>query len=414
MRQQYRKEFGFCLRELRKGIQKSQEELAELLNVSRITIVNTEKGQSIPKTEFIEKAYHLFQSEDLVLKYTLIQQDKKELSLLAGRIHQVNCSLGVRITKMIIRESLSQGDLHGVVTSLFQLILWDIAAKGKTSGRKINWVIQAFEALDPEPNGFLEILDELYHLSKKPKNYDAFLTITEAISKKMTLDSRRHSQLLYQEATAYYIKGWHDKAYKLSTKAIEVMGGEVFQHTAHTFHRHSLICMQLCFYGEALEHALSCLQMVPETSDLYKLVKQGLARMYYMNEQFGEAKALWDELFKTMSRNEIKKIHSLNDIIFMEIKLGQLNKARESIHECERLLQLAQKAEWSFYQAEVLLLKRNIVMFTAVQTGDFLHTDVSMMLAELKESYLKDEFELTKNFVLERAFLSGRMDPSRK
>ncbi|ASJ54892.1 hypothetical protein BP422_15750 [Brevibacillus formosus] len=409
-----RKEFGAVLKMLREkarinDARVSQEKLAELLDVSRITIVNTEKGQNVPKASFVEKAFHLFQSGELVIRYVLIQQDKKEVSQLAMKIQQHDYKLAIRVIQMIMRESLNQGDLHGVITNLFRLVLWDIEEKGKTSRRKIQYLIQAFKNFDPEHNGFLDLLDELYHISKKRKNFDAFLSITEAITQEIKLDDRRLSQLLYQEATALYIKGQHDKAYRLSNRALEAMGGVVYQHTAHVYHRHSLICMQLAFYEEALEHAKACLDMAPKASELHKLVKQGMARMYYMNQNFDEAKELWDELFKTMSKNDIRKVHSLNDIIFMEIRLGHFDKVDKLIDECDRLLQLAEKEEWSFFQAEKLLLYRNKVMYHAQKTGDFFRKDVSDMLGELKVSYLKDEFELTKNFVLEKAFLSAKM-----
>jgi Predicted transcriptional regulators len=413
MKQLLRKEFGQLLKELRKAAHMSQEELAEHLDVSRTTIANTESGQNVPKSEFIEKGFQLFRSQDLINKYILIQKDKKELLSLAIKMHGIDKVASVRVLKQAIRESVKCNDLHTLVKSLFQWIIWDLMDKGKTNARKINWVSNSIERLDDlDPSSLLKLLDELYHISKKSKNFDAFMQITDVMKIKMKDDNRRLSQLLYKQSTANYINGHHKKAYKLSSKAIEVMNGEVFQHTAETYHRHSLICMQLAFYEEALEYADACLKITPETSDLYKLVKAGLARMYYMNERYAEAKKIWDDLFKTLGKNDLKRIHSLNDIIMTEIKSGNLNRASEKMRECERLLNLAKNAEWSFYQVEHLLLRRNKAMFAAVKNGNFSDPEVSKVLRELKESYLRDEYELTKNFILERTFLLDTMNTS--
>lgn len=405
-----RKEFGGLLKKLRNEHGWSQDELAEKLEVSRQTIAYTENGSNVPKAIFIEKAYKIFRSTDLVKKYLVIQEDRKELISLAKSIHSENYSLAIQIMKKVIRNSLLDGDLRNVALNLFQVVIWDLNSKGMVNRRKIQWLTRTIEAGSWDADQFLELLDDLFDISKKTKNFDAFidlLTVTET-----RIESPwKLSQLLFKGATANYKKGCHDTAYRYSNRAIEKMAGTIYVHTANTHHRHSMICLQLGFYKEALEHANKALEILSESDVLYKLVKQGIARLYYMNKKYSEAKELWKEIRSKLGRDDVEWVHSLNDIIMMEIKTGNLGKAAQDISECKRLLEIARKKEWSHYDAEELLLRRGQLVLDAVITGNYVNSELVKVIDDLKQNfaYLKDECILTETFILERLFQAARM-----
>lgn len=406
----HRKEFAGTLRKLRKEARMSQEELAEHLDVSRVTIVNTEKGQSIPKAEFIEKAFRLFRSEELVTKYTLIQRDKKELASLATRIHPYDRSAAIRILRKVVREAIKSDDHETSVINIFQSIMWDLMQKGKVNAKKIDFVIKLFDALEAER--FADLLIALYNISyQNGKNFDAYIKISEGIIDKLKLDTKRISLLMGKTASAYYYKGNPHKAYLVSCKAIELIAGENFQHRGDTYHRHGLICLQLEYFDEAIESFNKCLAITNEPR-LKRLATLNLARCYYMQGEYTEAQRYWDHLFATLDKNNLNQINSLNDIIMMHIRLGNIHEARKKIKECERLLKIAEESDWAMYHVESILLKRNMVLLDAVITGNFISKDLSDVLHELKSTHLRDEYELTKNFILDRLFSSSKMDLS--
>lgn len=409
MRQHYRKEFGLYLKELRKEANLSQEDLAEKLDVSRITIVKTEKGQNIPKADFIERAYQLFQDAELVIKYIKTQPDNKVLNTLANKIAVFNAEIAVRVANHVIKNSIRTLELQPAAITLFQTIIWEMA-EGKSNKRKIECMLRLLKQMDPEPNVFLKLLNELYDISRVTKKYDVFITIVESVERRLNLNNQKLSLILFKKANAYYFKGEHFKAYNTSSKAIEVMGDAIYEHTVLLYNRHSLICMQLFNYEEALRFTQAILKLVPVGSEQHNLELASLARQHYMLEQYLEAERIWNQLLSSMKKNDVKRIHSLNDFIMMHIKKGEINKAKVKIRECELLLKNAEKIGWPFHSIESMLLRRNKAVLEAVVHNDFFTESISYVLDELQNSYLKDELQLTKNFILERSFLSGKIE----
>ncbi|GEC89535.1 helix-turn-helix domain-containing protein [Brevibacillus brevis] len=404
-----RKYFGELLRELRHTKKWSQEDLAEVLDVSRQTIANTERGQNVPKVRFVEHVFRLFESVEIVKAYAAIQDDKRELIALANFVAEVDYSVAKQIMKKVIRGSLKTNDFETMFPAMFQIVMWDMKIKKKVNPKKSSWLIRIAENLGPDPDLFIELTDELYAISGSSKNYEAFITITEAIKDKVYLDNRKLSYMLGHQANAYYYTGDEHKAYKKMSKAIEVMNGEVYKHTHFIYHKHAMICLQKFNYDEALECELKCLEILEPTSDFLKFINAGLARLYYMTGRYEDAQIYWESAFKRLGKNDPERTHSLNDIIMMEIRLGNLESARVKIKECDEILKLARKSDWRHYDDEDMLLRRNKVMLKAVETGEYVTREVDNILQELEKSHLKDELLLTKNFVLERALLSVRI-----
>lgn len=382
----------------------SQEKLAAQLKLSREAIAYTETGRSTPSAEFMLKAFSFFQSVDLLKKYAMIKEDRKDLMTLANNVVGTDVSSAKFIMKKIIRESLKVKDYQTIFFCLFQTIMWDLEHKGKVNAQKINCLISATSNLDPDPNVFIDLTDKLYYLSKDTKSYDAFLTITEAIRDRVQLDNRRLSYLLGHQANAYYFSSDKHTAYKKTTKAIDLMGSEIYKHSHLIFHRHALICMQNENYDEAMQYELKCLSMLNETDPFYKIVKANIARLYYLREKYDEAKTLWEELFKQLGPNDPERTHSLNDMVMMELKLNNPDKARSHVMECDRLLKLDENEKWEYYETEYLLLRRGMVLLQAVESGNFVNPDVGKILQELRDYYLHDEYQLTSNFILQRTF----------
>lgn len=402
-----RKDIGSLIKRMREDNHWSQDYLAEQLLVSRQAIVKTEKGLSTPRAEFIERAYLALKSEELVWKYMFVQKDKKELIYLANMMIRHNSRLSRGIIKHVIRESLSKGDLKTAAENVFQVILWDIESRQKTNKRKIAFVINTFKNVEPDPDEFADLLQKLYDISKRANSFDAFINISGAIAGTMKLDDRKKTRLLYQEATAYYFQGNHNKAYRISIKALEIMDHRIYPHSADVFQRHALICSQLDnhqFHHEAIEHYTIAKNMATPDQAVYSLALAGIARCYYMLEKFEDAKKHWKELFQKLGKDDLIRVHSLNDMIMMEIKLGDVNEAKRLIRECERLLSIALKQKWKRYNTEALLLERNKQMLTALERGKYITPEISLLLDQLKKSYMRDEFELTRNFIHDKLF----------
>ncbi|MED4586691.1 helix-turn-helix transcriptional regulator [Brevibacillus choshinensis] len=401
-----RKEFGGLLKRLRNEFDLSQDELAEELNVSRQTIANTERGQSVPKAKFIEQAFRLFDSLDLVLKYVAIQDDKKELIAVANFVAQTNHSLANRILKKVIREALKNNDMEIMFPTIFQLVMWDMEIKKKVNQKKSEWLVAITEKFAPDPDLFIQLTDELYAISSSSKNYRAFITITEGIMDKVHLDKCQRSYMLGHQANAYYYSGSEHKACRKMDRAIEVMGGEVYKHSAFIYHKQAMICLQKFNFEEALEYELKCLEILHPTDDFCKFVKAGIARTYYMTKRYDEAKVYWEDAFQRYGKNDPQRTHSLNDIVMMEIQLNNLESAKTRIKECESLLTIGKKNGWRHYDSESMLLRRSKALLNAVETNNFVTPEIGCLLKELENSHLKDEFVLTQNFVLERTFRS--------
>lgn len=387
------------------GKRMSQEKLASQLDLSREAIAYTETGKSTPSAEFILKAFRFFQSVDLLKKYALIKEDRKELMTLASKVVGIDVSSAKFIMKKVIRESLKAKDYQTVFLCLFQTIMWDLKHKGKVNAKKSSYLITVTENLDPDPSVFIDLTDKLYELSRDTNSYEAFLTITEAIQDKVQLDNSQLSFLLGHQANAYYYLADEHTAYKKMTRAIEVMGNEVYKHTHLVFHKHAMICLQTRNYKEALDYEMKCLSLLKSTDPFHKFVKAGLARFYYLREQYNEAKELWSETFKSLGHNAPERTHSLNDMIMMELKLNNPVQARAYLRECERILKLEDNRKWRHHGTESLLMWRGKLLVEAVETGNFMNPEIGKMLYELKNnSHVRDEYELTANFVLERAF----------
>lgn len=399
-----RKDIGSLIKRMREDNNWTQDYLAEQLLVSRQAIVKTEKGLSTPRAELIERAYLTFKSEELVWKYMFVQKEKKELIYLASMMAGHNIRLSRVIIKHVIRESLSKGDLKTAAENVFQVILWDIESQQKANKRKIAFVISTFKNVEPDADEFANLLQKLYDISKQANSFDAFINISGAIAGTMKLDDRKKSRLLYQEATAYYFQGNHNKAYRISIKALEIMDRKIYPHSADVFQRHALICSQLDFLHEAIEHYTIAKNMATPDKATYSLALAGIARCYYMLDKFEEAKKHWKDLFQKLGKDELVRVHSLNDMIMMEIKLGNVNEAKRLIRECERLLAIALRKKWKRYNTEALLLERNKQMLTALERDKYITPEISLILDRLKSSYMRDEFELTRNFIHDKLF----------
>lgn len=133
-----RREFGQLLRHLRKEAHMSQECLAEQLDVSRTTITETENGRNVPKAAFMERAYQIFHSLELMDKYISIQKDRKELTALAMAMFPENRLIARKISKHLLRESLQNDDLHTATAHIFWLIMWCLIDKKKVNRRMID------------------------------------------------------------------------------------------------------------------------------------------------------------------------------------------------------------------------------------------------------------------------------------
>lgn len=404
-------DFGYWLKDLRKSAGLNQEELAEQLGVSRITVVNTEKGQSIPKAEFIEKAYKLFGSYDLIIRYIRIQRDKKEVEALATLLYPFDRALASRILNMLVADAMRSNDLATSVINLFQIIMWDLMRGETVYQGKIDTVIKLFEALDSDQ--FADLLIALYNISfQNDKNFDAYIKITEGIIDKLKLDAKKYSLILNKTASAYYYKSNPHKAYLMNCRAIEMMAGESFPHRGDTYHRHGLICLQLEYFDEAFDHFTKCHEITSEDR-LKRLSLVNLARCFYLQKRYSEAQTYWSKLFSIIGKNELNRINSLNDIIMMDIDLGNIQDAMKNIQECKRLLKLAKVSKWAMHDTEALLLKRSEVLLEATRSGNFLSSDIQLILDELQtKTHLRDERELTKNFILERLFSSSKIELS--
>lgn len=404
-----RKEFGRCLKQVREDNDVIQDLLAERLDVSRQMIHKYENGTSIPKAKTMNKLFQMFKSKELVQRYFLIQGDMKELRALSAEVIKADPSLTRWILKQVIKAALKVNDFKTATEVVFQLMMWDLENRNKTYRRKADFVVRAFAHFEPWPEEFAGLLQKLYDISKKANSFDAFITVTEAVSGKLKLDHMRLSRIYYQEATAHYGKGNHDRAYKVSLEAIRTLNGKRFSHTADIFQRHGLICLQIEFHKEAIEHFEICRSMADPSSDLYRLAITGIARSYYMLEDFNEAQRYWDQTFALLDRNSEIRVHSLNDIIMKEIKLGEYDKARSSIAECERLLKIARRKGWKRCGNEELLLRRNKVLLNATETGEYLTSEVSRVLDELEKSYMNDEFKVANKFIHEKLFSGIKM-----
>lgn len=410
MKQALRKEFGQLLKELRKAAHMSQEELAEHLDVSRTTIANTETGHNLPKAEFAAKTYSLFRSAAVIDKYILVQHDRRELITLANHIYYENYTLATRVMKAAIREAYKHNDMDGAVSNIFQVIMWDLMLKKKVNHRKVQFVINAFANL--EHGKFIDLLDSLYDISlSNGKNFDAFIKIVEVIKDKLKPDEHKSAVLLYQYATAHYYQGNIHQAYRSSLKAVEFMGETKLRQRANIFLRHGLISLQLNSYQEAIEHFIKCYECGNEY--LQRLALHNIGRTHYMDNNLHEAKVYWDRVLAMIGKNDFLRINVMNDLTMAEMKLKNIERAKIYLKKTEDLLKRAKQAGWHMYDAEQLLLERNKVLLSALEKGTFQDPSIGEVLSKLKNSHLHDEYNLTRNFVLDELFPSSTMEPRR-
>lgn len=405
-----RKEFGDLLRALRNSKGWSQDKLSEELEVTRQTITTTERGRNVPKAEVMNKAYKIFRSDDLIKKYLKIQENRNELFSLASMLIGDCYSITRQIIKQVIRTSFDLNDLHTVASSLFQLIIWDLKMKQKVNNRKIEMVIKVFDVL--ESDQFADLLIDLYNVSfNNNKNFEAYIRISKSIKDELRLDNRKLSLVLNKTASAYYYSNDPHEAYITNRRAIEVAGDFIYPHCGDIFNRHGLICLQLEKQEEAITSFNKCIEVTTEQR-LIRLATLNLARSYYFQKSYDQAKEYWDRLFKMLGKNELSRINSLNDIIMMHIKLNDLSAATHEIKETERLLKIAKDQKWSMYTVETILLRRSKVLLDAIQKNDFTGPEVSLMLDELETTHLRDELVMTKNFVLDKILSSSKIESS--
>lgn len=398
--------FGELFNDLRERNGFTQDSLAQDIGVSRQSIVAAVSGKKVPKANFIYEAYRLFRSRELLEKYLLIQRNKKELTTLAEWLGMENFTISFRIYKEIIRISLETNDMQTIFATMIKMIMINMKEGKKVNQRKVDLLVEIARISDIDPDFFYQLTYDLYHVARETENLATYLNITEPILKSVKLDNRKLSYLLLHQAATYYFLQDYNTAYKRSEKAIEAMDGEIFSHSAYIYHRHSLICMQIpdkSFYKEALDASLKSLSLVSKRDTLYGNIKAELARIYYMNKKFDEARVYWDEVLKTYKELDPERTHTLNDIIMAEIMLGNLHEAKNRITECERILERSKM--WRYYNTEEMLLRRGKAMLKATELNNFNISDVSVILQEMSNRHPQDEFHVTKNFVLERTFL---------
>lgn len=406
--------FGQTLKNLRTRAKLSQEELAYHLEVSRVTLIRTENGKNVPRADFVLKSYLYFQQEKLVTAYITVQRDKKERAALAAALYPHHVRLGLHVARRLIHDSLRSEDYISVITILFQMVMWDLRTKGRTVPRKLDWIVRAYEQMDTDPALFLTLLEELYSFCKESGDFEAFLRLTETMPTKIKLDPARYANLLYQKANAYYYSGNHFEAYRTSLRALDVAEGLFLPNACIMYQRHALICMQIGNFSEADEYAHLTLTTSATQADPKHLSKSTVARIFYMNKKFEQATEVWKDVFAGLARNDVRRIHSLNDVIMMNIEQKRYDEAETRIRECERLLSIAHKQKWAYAKIETLLLDRNRVLLSAMVGEECSESTISSILAALKESYLQDEYRLTADFVLHNIFLSDKMELSEK
>ncbi|WP_438770095.1 helix-turn-helix domain-containing protein [Brevibacillus sp. JB24b] len=401
-----RRFFGMCLKSLRKNVKLSQEELAEQLQVSRTTIAKTEAGQNLPKSEFIAKAFLFFKSSEIIDQYFKVQTDRKELENLTQSFYLKDYQLARRVIKKLIRESLKAGDVEAAVNCVFQVMMWDLELRKKVNHRKIRFVINAFS--DLEDNKFVDLLDSLYDISYKcGKQFDAFIRIVEVIKDSLNSDKNKLAVLMYEYATAHYYSGNAYDSYKISLKSLEYMGNTLLRKRANIFLRHALISLQLENFLESAEYFRRCYEEGNELLKRAALINLG--RTYYLSGNLNEANVYWNKSLKLLPKHDLMRINIYTDMSMAALKVGDLKKAESYNRKTEELLILAKTKVWGMYDEEKLLLERNKALLNALKSNSFQSGDISMIDLKLKNSHLKDEYKITRNFILDKLLPSVTM-----
>jgi|GEM_PF-5294977 len=393
-----KKDFGRHVRLLRKANNLSQDSLAEQIGVTRQTIANVEKGVHIPKAEIVEDLYNLFKSRDLIIKYLIIQRDKSDLQYLAERLYKEQVVANL-ILKYVLREALDRSDLNTAASCVFQSIMCDLLNNKNVNRRKIQFVTKVFDTLDKER--FIELLDSLYRLSfEQGKKFDAFVTIAEKVINSVTVGNEKSFMLWYQYANALYYQGNTLKAFDASSEGFRHDHKNISKgQLAKVYSRRGLICLQLKGYSEALKAFEKCLELADD--ELAKYCYLNIARTYYMWGKYKEAKVYWEKLLKMLDENDLLRINVLNDMAMCNLLSHNGDKAKELLRQADQLLKEAKKNYWHMYEAEHLLYRRNLAILNLELNQTSAIQELLKVLEDLKTSHLKDEYELTNNFIVD-------------
>lgn len=404
--QKKKKEFGNLVKELRKSCKLSQQKLGDYLKVTSKAVGNIEGGSSVPKAEKVVDLYTLFNSVELIYKYMEIQHNYSELIFLSSQIQKTDYQLSRKIMKNILKASISEENINTAVVVVFHLIMWALVINKKINRRKIEFVIKAFDNLDQDK--FVDLLNSLYKISfKHKKQFDAFITIVEKIIERLKIDGKKLYILMYQYATAQYYKGECQKAYKLSTKALEIMGNIRCNLSANVFSRHGLICLQIGEYSEALESFNNCFNFANDEMKVYCYLNIG--RTYFMLEDYKKAYQYFDQLFSVTDTKDKLRINVYNHLVIIDVLQGNLLDAEKHLHQCEKMLEQAKEEKWDMYEAEHLLWKRNKALVLMEKDFDLGLKELLLVCEELKRSHLRDEYNLTKNLIVEKLSASFKI-----
>ncbi|UFJ41318.1 helix-turn-helix domain-containing protein [Brevibacillus humidisoli] len=394
--------FGRIIKGMRKAKRLSQEELAAQAGVTRQTINHMERGSNTPRLDTIESvAIVLDQTQSVFKEYLKIQNDISVLIEWAERCQDTYSSFSKAIIKKAIRLSLQNNDTNKAVNALFQWITWESARGNKVNRRKINYVTRFFNSLNQD--NFISQLAYLYGISfKSNKQFSAFVEIAERIIERVKNEDEKLAVLWYQYANAKYYQGEIWKAYHASRNALErqhLLNDDSVR--AKLFSRCGLICLQLKAYQEALVHFHSCLMLTLD-QDLKDFCHLNLGRTYYMMGQYDMAREKWTNLLGTLKDDDFRRININNDFACMELRLGNYDKAQECIQEAENLLPIARNKGWHMYNSELLLHRRNKAMLLFETKGDVGLKNVLQIIKELKVTYLQDEYDSTKDYLVDK------------
>ncbi len=408
--QKKRKDFGKLIKRMRKSLGMTQDKLAEKLNISRTAVTNYERGKNIPKLDIIIQINELLainQKDELIKQYLSVHHDKNDLLYLARKFSASKPLLARLCMKEAFRIALNQQDTNMAVSVLFELIMWDLKVNKAVNRRKVDFIIKAFDTLDPDK--FADLLGELYKKSfDHNKQFKAFIKISENVVEHLKLEEKKAFVLRFQYANALYYEGKLLKAFESTTEALRYDLHNVDQITlSKVYSRHGLICMQLNGHQEALKAFFKCLEIHNPEIEMY--CYHNIARTYYMLGEYEKASEYWDKMFEITPENDFLRINALNDICMMFLLSGNIEAAKMTIPETIRLFKLAKEAKWHSYKVEKLLFERNKAFIEMIENGESGIAKVTQILNKLKCSYLQDEYNQTKNLLVEMITLSCKL-----
>lgn len=398
-----RKRLGLKLRVLRRSKQMTQDELGVKIGTSRQTINTLEKGRTLPKVETIEDLSIKIGDFSIIPIYSTLQDDVNSLYYLAEKIYVYNLSTAQLLIKNIIKKK-QISDVEELVTLTVQSMIWDLEVKQKTNRRKIQYIVNAFDDLKQET--FIDMLNKIYETCfNQDKKFDAFTKICEGIIKDIPVENEKSFTLWYQYANAlYYQKNFVESVIALNRSLENCTPHIPISKQFKVYSRYGLINLQLEAYEKA-RHAFETCEEMASNQIERNYCLMNIARSYFMQEEYANAFYYWGLFLKETDEKELLRINVFNDMAMAYIKLEKYSEARDMVKRNKHLLKLAKEMNWHMYKNEKLLRDRNMAALNLIsaQYGNDKEAtlkNLRSILDRLEESYLKDEYQLTKNWLL--------------